>query len=320
MTPDVLAIDPEHAARTIEAELRIAVLENLHRRGAVIGVSGGVDSAVCVALAARALGPRRVLGVLMPERDSSERSTRLGRLVAEAFAVDFVVEDVTRALEGFGCYERQTRAIRQVFPEYGEGWRCKVTLPSLLGDDRLSVSRLTVESPSGEVMTKRMPPRAYLELVAATNFKQRARKTMEHHHADRLGFAVIGTPNRLEYDQGFFVKQGDGAADVKPIAHLYKTQVYALAEHLGVPAEVRAQPPTTDTYSMPQSQEEFYFALPYKEMDLALWARNNGVSAEELARALRITTHQAERVYKDIEAKRKAARYLRAAPLTVEAI
>ena len=130
-----------------------------------------------------------------------------------------------------------------------------------------------------------MPPAAYLQIVAATNFKQRVRKMMEYYHADRLNYAVAGTPNRLEYDQGFFVKLGDGAADVKPIAHLYKTQVYALAEYLGVPEEIRRRPPTTDTFSLPQTQEEFYFALPYAKMDLCLYGHNHGVPAAEVAAA-----------------------------------
>jgi NAD+ synthase len=165
-----------------------------------------------------------------------------------------------------------------------------------------------------------MDPGAYRRLVAATNMKQRTRKQLEYFHADRLGYAVAGTPNRLEFDQGFFVKLGDGAADFKPIAHLYKTQVYALAAHLGVPAEIQARPPTTDTFSMPQSQEEFYFSLPYDRMDLCLWARNHGVPAAEAAPALDLTPAQVERVYKDIDAKRRATRYLHTPPLLVQEV
>ena len=162
-----------------------------------------------------------------------------------------------------------------------------------------------------------MPPDAYRQLVAATNFKQRLRAVMEYYHADRLGYAVGGTPNRLEYDQGFFVKLGDGAADVKPIAHLYKTQVYALARHLGVPDEVCRRPPTTDTFSMAQTQEEFYFALPYDRMDLCLYAENHGVPAEQVAPVVGLTSAQVERVFKDIDAKRRATRYLHMRPLLV---
>jgi NAD+ synthase len=316
-TRDVLKIDAAQAAVQIENAVREQVLATLRRRGAVVGMSGGIDSSVVATLCARALGPDRVLGLLMPERDSSSDALRLGRMLADHLGIRCIVEDIAPALEGLGCYARQLEAIRTVFPEYGDGWRCKLTIPSLLEGDRLNVTTLTVQDPKGEQRTSRLPPSAYLQMVAATNFKQRARKMMEYYHADRLNYAVAGTPNLLEYDQGFFVKQGDGAADFKPIAHLYKTQVFALAEHMGVPEEIRRRPPTTDTFSLPQTQEEFYFALPYGEMDLCLWAVNQRTPAEEVARALGLTSAQVERVYRDIEAKRRVSRYLHQAPLRV---
>jgi NAD+ synthase len=313
----VLAVDAEATIRDITGAVREIVLGKLRRKGLVVGISGGIDSAVVTALAARALGKERVFGLFMPDRDSSADSLRLGRLVAEAAGVDAVIEDVGPALAAVGCYARQIEAIRMVFPEYGEGFRCKISLPSVIDSDRISVSRLTIEAPDGIRKTSRMPAAAYLMLVAATNYKQRVRKMTEYYHADRLAYAVAGTPNRLELDQGFFVKQGDGAADVKPIAHLYKTQVYALAAALGVPEEIRARPPTTETYSLEQTQEEFYFALPYDKMDLCLYGKNHGVPAAEVAPALGLTAEQVERVYRDIEAKRRATAYLHAPPALV---
>jgi NAD+ synthase len=207
-----------------------------------------------------------------------------------------------------------------VFPDYGDGYRCKITLPSILDTDRLNVSELTIQTPSGELKTSRMSAPAYLQMIAATNFKQRCRKMMEYYHADRLNYAVAGTPNRLEYDQGFFVKLGDGAADLKPIAHLYKTQVYALAEYLGVPEEIRRRPPTTDTFSLPQTQEEFYYALPYDKMDLCLYAHNHQVPAAQVGPVVGLTAEQVERVFKDIEQKRRTTRYLHSKPLLIESI
>jgi NAD+ synthase len=317
---NVLAIDAEGVAREAEQAIREHVLGNLKRRGAVIGVSGGVDSAVVAFLCARALGRDKVHCLLMPERDSSSDSLRLGLQVVEALGVSSCVEEIGPTLTAAGCYTRQDEAIRRLFPDYGEGWRCKVSLPSLLEGERLNVSRLIVESPSGEVRSARMPLDVYLQLIAATNFKQRVRKMMEYYHADRLHYAVAGTPNRLEYDQGFFVKQGDGAADFKPIAHLYKTQVYALAAFLGVPEEIRRRPPTTDTFSMPQTQEEFFFALPYEAMDLCLYAHDHRVPAREVASAVGLTEAQAERVFKDIDAKRRTTRYLHLPPLKVQPV
>jgi len=314
---DVLRLDLPVASAEIERAIREEVLGTLRRRGAVVGMSGGIDSSVTAALSVRALGKDRVFGLLMPERDSSSDALRLGKMLAEHLGIRYAVEDIAPALEGLGCYARQLEAIRMVFPEYGEGWRCKLTLPSILDSDRLNITSLTVQDPKGDLRSSRMPPTAYLQMVAATNFKQRTRKMMEYYHADRLNYAVAGTPNLLEYDQGFFVKQGDGAADFKPIAHLYKTQVFALAQHLGVPEEIRRRPPTTDTFSLAQTQEEFYFALPHGDMDLCLWAHNHGTPAAEVAPVLGLTPAQVERVYRDIEAKRRVSQYLHHAPILV---
>jgi NAD+ synthase len=313
----LLRLDARAELERIAETLRAQVLGTLRRRGAVLGISGGIDSSVVAALCVRAFGKDKVLGLFMPERDSSDDALMLGRLLAGHLGIESLVEDIAPALEGLGCYRRQVEAIRTVVPQYGEGWKCKLVLPSILQSDRLNVTRLTVQSPAGEVSTVRLTAAAYLQIVAATNYKQRVRKMTEYYHADRLNYAVAGTPNRLEYDQGFFVKQGDGSADVKPIAHLYKTQVYQLAEHLGIPAQIRRRPPTTDTYSMPQTQEEFYFALPYDRMDLCLYAVDNGIAAREVAPAVGLTAEQVERVFKDIAAKRRAAAYLHARPLMV---
>jgi NAD+ synthase len=314
---DVMRIDEAQATAEAAQAIRDQILGTLKRKGAVVGLSGGIDSSVTVALCVRALGKERVLGLFMPERDSSDDALRLGTLLAGQLGIRSVTEDIRPALDGLGCYSRQLEAIRMVFPEYGEGWRCKLTLPSILDSDRLNFTSLTVEDPQGQQRSARMPPAAYLQMVAATNFKQRTRKMMEYYHADRLHYAVAGTPNLLEYDQGFFVKQGDGAADFKPIAHLYKTQVYALAAYLGVPEEIRRRPPTTDTFSLAQSQEEFYFALPHADMDLCLWAHNHAVPAAEAGPVLGITAEQVERVYRDIEAKRRVSVYLHHAPMLV---
>ncbi|MBU1699694.1 MAG: NAD(+) synthase, partial [Candidatus Eisenbacteria bacterium] len=277
-------------------------------------------SSVAAALCVKALGPERVFGIFMPERDSSGDSLALGRSLADSLGIETLVEDLAPALEAVGCYARQIEAIRDVAPEYGDGYRCKLVLPSILEGDRLNVYHLTIHPPDGAEYTVRLSPKAYLQLVAATNFKQRFRKAMEYYHADRLNYAVTGTPNRLEYDQGFFVKQGDGAADFKPIAHLYKTQVYQLAKYLDVPEEIRNRPPTTDTYSMPQTQEEFYFSLPYDKMDLCLYGYNHGVSPIEVAMATGLTEQQIASVYKDIESKRRTTKYQHMPPQLVQEV
>ena len=318
MRKDVLTLDAETEIERIAQSLRAQVLGDFRRRGAVLGLSGGIDSSVVAALCARAFGKDKVLGLFMPERHSSDDALMLGRLLADTLGIEAIVEDIAPALEGLGCYRRQDEAIRSIVPQYGAGWKCKLVLPSILEASRLNVTRLTVQSPQGEVSTVRLTPTAYLQIVAATNYKQRVRKMTEYYHADRLNYAVAGTPNRLEYDQGFFVKQGDGAADTKPIAHLYKTQVYQLAEFLQVPEEIRRRAPTTDTFSLPQTQEEFYFTLPYDRMDLCLYAADHGIAAEEVAPAVELSPAQVERVFGDIRAKRRGARYLHSPPLIVQ--
>ncbi len=316
-TAAALRIDCAAEAERISRWIVETLANRLHRRGLVVAVSGGIDSSVCAALAVRAVGAKRVHALLLPERDSSSASTERGLQLAMHLGVPHEVFDIAPALVALGCYERRDAAIRRVFPEYGPGWRNKL---AIAGGTRGGINyfKLVVQSDDGLLQEARLPLREYLEIVAATNFKQRVRKTIDYFHADRLNYAVVGTPNRLEYDQGFFVKGGDGFADLKPIAHLYKTQVYAMAEWLGLPQEICTAQPTTDTYTLPQGQDEFYFALPFPQMDLALWSLNHGVGAADLALALDIDMAGAERIYADIAAKRRAARYLHASAETID--
>ena len=317
---DVLAIDENQELTRLQAWIRDTVFRVLRRRGVVVGLSGGIDSSVTVTLCRLALGAKRVLGLLMPDGESATESVTLARDVALFNNIETYVEDIAQICAASHAYERRDRCFRQVIPEYGEGWTSKIVLPKVTDGNAYRVFYVVAQSPSGDITKKRLPAQAYLGVVAASNFKQRIRKMMEYHHADRRVFAVAGTPNRLEYDQGFFVKGGDGVADFKPIAHLYKTQVYALARHLKLPEKVITRPPTTDTYSMPQGQDEFYFSLPYAQMDLVLYGKNHGVPACEIAQAVGLTTAQIDRICRDIDAKRRATRYLHLAPQIVDDI
>jgi NAD+ synthase len=316
-----LRIDAESETRRIAAALREQLGAVLGRRGLVVAMSGGVDSAVCAGLAVQAVGSQRVLGLMLPERESDPASLTLARTWADGLGIEHVVEDIAPILEACGCYRRRDEAITRVVPEYGAGWRSKLVLQGgRFESDRLNVMYLAVQPPGGEVRQVRLPPAEFRQIVAATNFKQRVRKMLEYYHADRLHYAVVGTPNRLEYDQGFFVKGGDGLADVKPIAHLYKTQVYQLAEHLGVSEAIRQRTPTTDTYSLPQTQEEFYFTLPAAALDLVLSGLNAGRSSADVAQELGLRVDQIDRAYRDIEQKRSTTRYLQSPPLLVEPV
>ncbi len=314
----LLTLDWEQEANRIGASMRDTVLRRFRKKGVVVAMSGGIDSSVAAALSVRALGKERVFGLLMPERDSASETLAFSRGLAEHLGIQYAHEDISMILEAVGCYRRRDEAIRQVVADYGPGCKSKIVLPPILEEQRLRLFKVIVEHPGGRLSETMLTLESYLGIVAATNFKQRTRKMLEYYHADRLNFAVVGTPNRLEHDQGFFVKLGDGAADFKPIAHLYKSQVYRMAEFLQLPENIRKRQPTTDTYSLAQSQEEFYFSLPYDKMDLVLFGNNNGYSASDIGPAVGLTPEQVERVFQDIKAKRRVARYLHAPPVLVE--
>jgi NAD+ synthase len=313
---NVLDIDYELEANRIAERLREVTARQLHRRGLVVAISGGIDSSVSAALAVRALGPDRVFTLILPEQDSSDDSAARANILAQHLGVRTETVDIAPALAAIGCYRHRDAAVRNALPEYGEGWKFKIVIDGGT-EGRINRFRLIAESPDGMRHERELALADYLTIVAATNFKQRIRKTLEYFHADRLNYAVVGTPNRVEYDQGFFVKNGDGSADVKPIAHLYKSQVYGMARHLGLPERVCAAIPTTDTYSLSQGQDEFYFALPYQQMDLALWSLNHDVPAADLATDLGISEVQAQAVYDDIRNKRRTTRYLHLPPVLV---
>jgi NAD+ synthase len=312
---EVLKIDAAAISADIAGKIREIVLQRLNRKGVVIAISGGIDSSVVAALCLKALGAARVLGLMLPEADSSPDSLYFANLLAQSLGLRTHLEDIAGILVAAGCYQRRDEAIRKVIPEYTAAYKCKIVLPDQVNGSAYPIFSVVVESPLGERTKARLTLDSYLGVVAATNFKQRTRKMMEYYYADLFHYAVAGTPNRLEYDQGFFVKNGDGAADLKPIAHLYKTQVYQLAAYLGIPQEIQKRPSTTDTYPLDQSQEEFYFPLSYERMDLCLYAKNHGLVPEQVAPVIELTAEQVARVYQVIDRTRSATRYLHRLPV-----
>jgi len=310
-----IRIDPGAETERIVEGLREIVARKFHKRGAVVGISGGIDSSVCLALAARAFGADKVLGITMPETDSNPESEVLARKLALHFGVSYLVKDLTAAIAGFGAYARRDQAIKSVFPEFDATFKAKIVLPSALGEkDQLNVFQLTIISPEGETKTQRLPLKEYLEIVASSNFKQRSRMAMLYYQAERLNYAVIGTANKNEHEQGFFVKWGDGGADVYPIRHLFKTQVFQLAAYLDVPKEIQERVPTTDTYSAECTQEEFFFRVPFAIGDVVWYAMEKNIPVGEVATELGLTEDQVTNIQNDIRRKIRTTEYLRAEP------
>ena len=313
----ILLSDIEAVANEIILKLQQDVLHNLKRLGAVIGTSGGIDSSVCLALTANAFGPERVLAIMMPEKDSSLESEELAKDLTARFEVKAIKEDITPALSGFRCYERRDEAVRRVFPEYNpKTYKMKIGIKqSGLSNNLPPIFSLTIIDSNGNTEDKILPVKEYLQIVAASNFKQRSRMTTLYYHAEALHYAVIGTPNKHEQEQGFFVKYGDGGADVMPIGNLYKTQVYQLANFLGVPKAIIDRTPTTDTYSAEQTQEEFFFQMPFGLMDRYWYGFENGYSPEEVAEVMGESEQKVKALFGNFERKKKTTEYLRMSPI-----
>lgn len=312
---DVLKLDLEKEFERITSAIYELVHHEMRRQGVVVGISGGIDSSVVLALCTRALGSQRVVGILLPEKESSPENITLAEEVANCFDVQTLIEEITPALDGFGCYERRNEAIRRVFPQFQPGWGVKIVLPSdLLSRGTLNIFHLVVTDPQGVESAQRLPLRDYFQIVASSNFKQRTRTNLLYYHAELRNYAVIGTPNKNEHDLGFFVKGGDGLYDFAPIRHLFKTQVYQLAEFLGIPESICKRPPTTDTYPGGSTQEEFFYRIPFELLDLIWYGHEQNIPVEEIAGALALTNEQVQWVVDDIARKRMTTAYLRQAP------
>lgn len=314
---DILIIkDIEALSDYLGNMLKEQIFVKNKRRGAVIGISGGIDSSVSMALAAKYLGPEKVFGIMMPEKDSSPDSESMAEKLAKKFGVPHVLENIRPALEGLKCYERRDEAIQRVFPDFNP-----LTDKSKIGINKTGLNQklpplfyLTVIDKDGNQRSKIIPVKEYMQIVAASNFKQRCRMAMSYYYAEKLHFMVIGSANKHEIDQGFFVKFGDGGADIYPQANLYKTQVYQLGEYLGVTSEIMERVPTTDTYSAEQTQEEFFYQLPFSIMDPLWYGYENGYDPAEVGEVMDIPAEEVKIIFSNFDRKRKTTDYLRANP------
>jgi len=315
-TKDSIKIDPAIETERIISRLKEEIAFVLRKKGAVVGVSGGIDSSVVLALCVKAIGSEKVLSVMLPERDSSPDSLRLAKILTNKLNVSYVVEDISDALDGYGCYRRRDEAVKRIFPEYDKSYKMKISIPkNHEGKELLNFFNLSITSPDGKEKSARLPFNEYLQIVAASNFKQRTRMSMLYYHAEAKNYCVIGTGNKNEHEQGFFVKYGDDGVDIKPIAHLFKSQVYQLAKYLEIPEEIQKRIPTSDTYSAEQTQEEFFFKVPFEILDPIWFGWENGVSIEEISAALKLDENYVKNVIKDIQNKIRSTKYLRKNPI-----
>jgi NAD+ synthase len=287
--------------------------------GAVIGLSGGIDSALCAELCVRAIGKERVLGLVLPEKESSPVGVQYVAKHAQKLGLRTITVDITPALEGIGTYEKRDEAIKIIFPEYNNRYKSKIFLPpDLLTRDAFNFFTLKIEDEHGQVKSSRLDSQGMRRIVAATDTKQRTRMLHLYYYAELNNYLVCGTTNRTEAVQGFFVKYGDGGVDIEPIEHLYKTQVYQLAEYLGVIDEIIKRSPTPDTFSMEVTDEEMYFRIPYNTLDLLLYAWEHKIPAADVSNVMDLTQDQVLRAFRDFTSKYNATNYIRAVPAHLE--
>ena len=317
----VLDFDVEKVTTQLVDFIRGQVTDTFKRKGIVIGLSGGIDSAVAGALSVRAVGAERVFGILLPESDSNPVSREYGRLSAESLGIEYEEVEITPMLESFGVYDVRNDIVRKYFRDHKDDGKFRLTLPQdLLDRDRISAYHLEVEMPGGEIESRRLARNDYLTMMAANDIKQRVRMTQLYYHAEKRHYIVCGTTNLPETVQGFFVKFGDGGVDIEPLTNLYKAQVFKLGKYLGVPQEILDRTPSPDTYSLPVSDKDFYFCMNYDTADMILYALKNNISREETAEALGLTPDQVERAWKDFERKQNATEMLRTLPPAPELV
>jgi len=314
---DILKINNlETTVNSIVLKLQNDTHQILKRYGGVVGISGGIDSSVTMALAVKAFGPDNVLGVMLPEKDSSSDSEILAKKLAEKFGVKAITENISNALKGFKCYERRDQAVKSILPEYNpEKHKMKIGIKTAPQSKLPPIFSVIIIDENGVEQSKKLPAKEYMQIVAASNFKQRTRMSMLYYHAERIHYAVIGTPNKHEVDQGFFVKYGDGGADIMPIGQLYKTQVYQIAEYLDIPKEIIDRTPTTDTYSAEQTQEEFFYQFPFATMDLLWYGYENKFNPSEVGKVMDFSVEEIQNIFDNFKRKHETTEYLRLSPL-----
>lgn len=316
---DVLNINPDKEANKVADFMANQVYKVYRRSGIVVGLSGGVDSAVMAAIAVRAVGKEKVVGLILPEKESNLVSRQYSNEHAETLGIEYREIDITPTVDSVGYYRWRDEFIKKLIPDYSTGCKYNITLPTdLLERDAYNVYVLQVQLPDGTVKKRRLNLEAFRTITAFASIKIRSRMIHLYWEAERRDLIVAGTTNRTELILGDFCKYGDGGTDTEALAHLYKDQIYQLADYLGVPTEIIDRTPSPDTFSLPVSDQEFYFRIPFDKLDLLLFAWEHNVSPAETAKVLELSEEAVNRAFRDFTAKNRATAHLREMPQALE--
>ncbi len=315
---DVLKIDSAEEAKKIADFVFNQVYKKYRRGGVVVGLSGGVDSAVMAAIAVRAVGKEKVFGLILPDRESNPVSREYALLHARALDIENREVDITPTVNSVKPYGSRDEYLRKLVPEYSSACKYNIILPAdLLEREAYNFYVLQVHLPDGTIRKKRLSPESFRMITAFASIKIRSRMIHLYWEAECRNLIVAGTTNHTELILGDFCKYGDGGTDIEALSHLYKNQVYQLADHLDVPREIVNRTPSPDTFSLPVSDQEFYFRIPFDKLDFLLFAWENKVSSIESARVLALSVDAVNRAFKDFAAKKQATEHLREMPGTL---
>jgi NAD+ synthase len=306
----------EDLKKKLSVFIKETVRDQFRKDGIVIGVSGGVDSAVIAALAVDALGPEHVFGLILPEKESSPSSRELGIDLCKALKILYEEVPITPILESFNIYSKKEALIRELFPNYDPAIHTtSLSRPPMIADEpMLNIPSLILLENRKAISTKRLSASQFLYVLSLQNVKQRTRMIVEYMFAEKMNYAVCGTTNKTELLTGFFVKYGDGGVDLEPIANCYKLQVYRLAELLHIDERIISRAPSPDTWSHYTSDEEVSLRIPYDILDQLLYAQEKHLPKEIVQQSTKLNMQQIEWANKHILSLKNAARVLQLSP------